>query len=514
MLGSMPSLADAVRRLWRRLLRTAPESPAWRRRTVPVVISVLALAGASAGVVLATTGGKPAAVDGQAPAVPQSRPAPTGSTSPVVPMLGGNADGSGQPLAVPVAKATITTPPGRTTPGTTAPGSTTTPDTTTPDTTAPGGGTAPDATAPASTAAPGSTTGPGGTASAGTQAVGSSQPVKSPSVAPLSGLKQAGLLVVAPFSLSHKVLAAVSGQPGVTGAEPIEAAKIQINGAYTAVLGVNPSRFRGYAAPSMAASSRLWQGVAAGGVAVSYTMGTLDKLSLGGQVTVAGHQTERLPVVAFGTVGIGGVDAVVSDSVARSLGVPVGNAIIVSAAPSSVASLTAKIKAVLPKGAGVEALVTEVTRSGGASPVGSAATGSGAVTAAELTAALRAAESKRGLPYVWGASGPSSFDCSGLVQWSFAQAGITMPRVAADQARAGLAVPATQLEPGDLLFYHTDPTDPGYISHVAIYLGNGWMIQAPQPGMDVEIVPASFGSQFAGAIRVYPHVASSVASGL
>jgi cell wall-associated NlpC family hydrolase len=482
----MPSLADAVRRLWRRLLRTAPESPARRRRTVPVIISVLALAGASAGVVLATMGGKPAAVDGRAPAVPQSRPAPTASTSPVVPMLGGNADGSGQPLAVPVAKATVTTPPG----GTTGPGGTT---------------------------APGGTTGPGGTATSGTQAVGSSQPAKSPSVAPLSGLKQAGLLVVAPFSLSHKVLAAVSGQPGVTGAEPIEAAKIQINGAYTAVLGVNPSRFRGYAAPSMAASSRLWQGVAGGGVAVSYTMGTLDKLSLGGQVTVAGHQTERLPVVAFGTVGIGGVDAVVSDSVARSLGVPAGNAIIVSAAPSSVASLTAKIKAVLPKGAGVEALVTEVTRSGGASPVGtapSAATGSGAVTAAELTAALRAAESRRGLPYVWGASGPSSFDCSGLVQWSFAQAGITMPRVAADQARAGLAVLATQLEPGDLLFYHTDPTDPGYISHVAIYLGNGWMIQAPQPGMDVEVVPASFGSQFAGAIRVYPRVATSVATGL
>jgi cell wall-associated NlpC family hydrolase len=499
----MLSLADAVRRLWRRLLatapgplRTAPESSARRRRTIPVIISVLALAGATAGVVLATMGGRSATVEGQAPAVPQSRPAPTGSTSPVVPMLGGNADGSGQPLVVPVAKAIATA--GRTA----APGSTASPGST---------------TAPGSTTSPGRTASPGSSASAGTQAAGSDQSAASAKVAPLSGLKQAGLLVVAPFSLSRQVLAAVSAQPGVTGAEPIEAAKIQINGAYTAVLGVNPSRFRGYAAPSMAASSRLWQGVAGGGVAVSYTMGTLDKLSLGGQVTVAGHQTERLPVVAFGTVGIGGVDAVVSDSVARSLGVPAGNAIIVSAPPSSVASLTAKIKAILPKGAGVEALVTEVTRSGGASPVGiapSTAAGSGAVTAAELTAALRAAESRRGLPYVWGASGPSSFDCSGLVQWSFAQAGITMPRVAADQARAGLAVPATQLEPGDLLFYHTDPTDPGYISHVAIYLGNGWMIQAPQPGMDVEIVPASFGSQFAGAIRVYPRVATSVATGL
>jgi cell wall-associated NlpC family hydrolase len=136
------------------------------------------------------------------------------------------------------------------------------------------------------------------------------------------------------------------------------------------------------------------------------------------------------------------------------------------------------------------------------------------MTAAQLTAALKAAESRRGLPYVWGAAGPSSFDCSGLVEWAFAQAGVGMPRVAADQARTGPSVPVTRLQPGDLLFYHTDPTDPGYISHVAIYLGNGWMIQAPQPGMDVQIVPASFSSQFAGAVRVYPHTAAIFASGL
>jgi len=284
------------------------------------------------------------------------------------------------------------------------------------------------------------------------------------------------------------------------------------------VLGVNPSSFRGYAAPSTAASGKLWQGVAGGGVAVSYTMGTLDKISLGGQVTVSGRQQQqRLPVVAFGTVGIGGVDAVVSDSVARSLGMPARNALVVSAPPGSVASLAARIKAVLPKGASVEPLVTEVTRPGGPPPVGTipgtSAVG-GAMTAAQLTAALKAAESRRGLPYVWGAAGPSSFDCSGLVEWAFAQAGVSMPRVAADQARTGPSVPVTRLQPGDLLFYHTDPTDPGYISHVAIYLGNGWMIQAPQPGMDVEIVPASFSSQFAGAVRVYPHTAATFASGL
>ena len=117
------------------------------------------------------------------------------------------------------------------------------------------------------------------------------------------------------------------------------------------------------------------------------------------------------------------------------------------------------------------------------------------------------------MPYVWGGAGPSSFDCSGLVQWSMAQAGVMMPRVAVDQARTGPAVPVSQLQPGDLLFYHTDPTAPTYISHVAIYLGNDLMLQAPQPGLNVEIVPADFGAGFAGAVRVYPRVALAAAAG-
>jgi peptidoglycan DL-endopeptidase CwlO len=431
-----------------------------RKRLLPVVISVLVVLGAVVGVVLATAGTKPAGVGGRnsalpgsgtASALPGSRPAAATSGGPVVPLLGGNADDGGKPMAVPVASAS---------------------------------------------------------AAASTK----SASTKSARVAPLRGLRQADLLVVAPFSLSGRVLATVSRLPAVTGAEAIEAAKIKINGVYTAVLGVNPSTFRGYAARAMATSSPLWQGVANGGVAVSYTMGTLDRLSLGGTVNAAGRTQQRLPVVAFGTVGIGGVDAVMSDSTARSLGVPAANAIVISASPADVTSLAARIKKVLPSGAGVEPLVTLVTgTSAGATP--SAADGAGMATS-QLTAALRAAESRKGLPYVWGAAGPASFDCSGLVQWSFAQAGVSMPRVAADQARTGPAVPVSQLEPGDLLFYHTDPTDPGYISHVAIYLGNGWMIQAPQPGMDVQVVPADFGSQFAGAIRVDPSLAAEVAAGL
>ena len=338
-------------------------------------------------------------------------------------------------------------------------------------------------------------------------------PAPPPKVAPLHGLRQADLLVVAPFSLSSHVRTAVSRQPGVTSADPIEAAKVLINGTTEAVLGVDPSTFRAYASGPTAASNQLWQGVAGGGVAVSYTMGTLDKLALGGSVTVTGRQAERLPVVAFGTVGIGGVDAVVSDSVARSLGVPAANAMVLSASPASVTALAAQIKAILPRGASVEPLVTLAAPSQAGVTVSGPA-GAGAMSAAQLTAALRAAESRQGLPYVWGAAGPGSFDCSGLVQWSFAQAGVAMPRVAADQARTGPAVPVSQLEPGDLLFYHTDPTAPSYISHVAIYLGQGWMIQAPQPGLRVEVVPVSFGSQFAGAVQVDPGLAAAAAGGV
>jgi peptidoglycan DL-endopeptidase CwlO len=339
-----------------------------------------------------------------------------------------------------------------------------------------------------------------------------------PAVAPLRRTLQADLLIVAPSSLSPAVLAAVSRLPGVTGAEQIEAVRMRINGAYTAVLGVDPSVFRTFAARPTGASNALWEGVAGGGIAVSYTMGKLDKLPLGGTVVAAGRTTKRLRVVAFGTMGVGGVNAVVSDSVARSLGAPAGNAIVVSMLASDYAADAAAAGRLIPKGASVEPLVTLVTVPGGTTTInGSGAAGAGPSTeggaaTAQLDTMLQAAESREGLPYIWGAAGPTAFDCSGLVQWSFAQAGIAMPRVAADQALTGPAVPVSELQPGDLLFYHTDPTDPAYISHVAIYLGRGWMIQAPAPGEHVEIVPADFGSEFAGAVRVNPAQAAAVAA--
>src|SRR5262249_7402871 len=116
------------------------------------------------------------------------------------------------------------------------------------------------------------------------------------------------------------------------------------------------------------------------------------------------------------------------------------------------------------------------------------------------------------LPYVWGGNGPGVFDCSGLVKWSLARAGVVMPRVAADQARTGPQVPLSQLEPGDLLFYHTDPTAPGYISHVAIYAGEGESPRAPPPAGPAGLASADFGSDSAGGGAVSRSLAAPAAA--
>ena len=348
-----------------------------------------------------------------------------------------------------------------------------------------------------------------------------SRPLQAPAVAPLRRLLQADLLVVAPTTLRRSIAAAVRRLPGVLAAQQVDAARIQVNGKLTAMLGVDPSAFRAFAARPTAKSLRLWQNVASGGVAVSYTMGKLDKLPLSRPLQVAGQRTEELPVAGFGTVGIGGVDAVVSDAVARSLGIPAGNAIVISAPHANLNTLMKHVKKLLPRHAAIAPLVAQTTAGTTVAAAGSAgdgaswasAAGGPGLSRAEVVAFLKAAESRLGLPYVWGGDGPKVFDCSGLVQWSLAQAGVVMPRVAADQARTGPRVPVSRLEPGDLLFYHTDPTAPSYISHVAIYLGDGEMLQAPEPGLDVEVVPADFGSGFAGAVRVYPRVAAAVAAG-
>jgi cell wall-associated NlpC family hydrolase len=120
-------------------------------------------------------------------------------------------------------------------------------------------------------------------------------------------------------------------------------------------------------------------------------------------------------------------------------------------------------------------------------------------------AAVNAALSKRGSPYVWGDEGPGTFDCSGLVLWSYEQAGFHgMPRIAGDQYHATRPIAVEDLIMGDLVFFNpTSRTDWTTISHVGIYLGNGLMIEAPSAGDVVKIAPVWW-SAFYGATRVVP----------
>ncbi len=355
---------------------------------------------------------------------------------------------------------------------------------------------------------------------AGVTPVGEGPP---PPMAPPRTLLPADLLVVSQNPLPAAAVAKVRAIRGVRAAELVDAARVRVNGSLAAVLGVDPSSFRRFAAKPTAMSTALWRNVADGAIAVSYTMGQQARLPAGSLVSVAGRQPETLRVGGLGTVGIAGVDAVVSDAVARSLGFPAGNAIVISAPGAQLSTLRSKIKAAVPRTAAVELLVAPAVAqakggnpgvAGGVVPAGTTGAGGagGLLSQAQVVAFLKAAVSRVGMPYVWGAAGPTSFDCSGLVQWSLAQAGVTMPRVAADQARTGPAVPVSRLQPGDLLFYYTDPTAPDYISHVAIYLGKGLMIQAPEPGMDVQIVPVDLGSEFAGAVDVAPALAAAAAA--
>ena len=99
------------------------------------------------------------------------------------------------------------------------------------------------------------------------------------------------------------------------------------------------------------------------------------------------------------------------------------------------------------------------------------------------SAAVAAAEGRVGDPYVWGAAGPGAFDCSGLVMWAYAQAGVYLPHYSGAQYDDTIHIPMSDLEPGDLVF----PADPG--EHVAMYIGNGEIVQAPYTGANVQIVP-------------------------
>ncbi|MFE9255098.1 NlpC/P60 family protein [Streptomyces sp. NPDC006879] len=127
---------------------------------------------------------------------------------------------------------------------------------------------------------------------------------------------------------------------------------------------------------------------------------------------------------------------------------------------------------------------------------GSTAQAPAPATGSRAARAVSFAYGALGKPYVWGATGPSSYDCSGLTQAAWRAAGVSLPRTTYTQINAGRRISRSQLAPGDLIFFY-----PG-VTHVGLYIGGGKMIHAPRPGSTVRIAPIDQ-MPWAGATRPF-----------
>ena len=170
-----------------------------------------------------------------------------------------------------------------------------------------------------------------------------------------------------------------------------------------------------------------------------------------------------------------------------------------AAQKSSMTQLLDKQKAML------DSLTAQQQAQVAAASVGSSTTTGTVTTAAAYTGptssqadkAVAFAYAQLGKPYVWGATGPDSYDCSGLVQAAWAAAGVSIPRTTYEQWAALPHISSSSIEPGDLLYYAGE-------SHVAMYVGDGYIIDAPQTGEDVEKIPQNedwYAANFDGAVR-------------
>jgi cell wall-associated NlpC family hydrolase len=324
-------------------------------------------------------------------------------------------------------------------------------------------------------------------------------PARPTDVAPLGRLHTADLLVTLPHAVDSRLASQIRHLFMVDGVERVDVGTATVNGHKATVIGVDPSTFRSYTPKLTAGSDELWRSVARGDLTASFTMGNETRLPLGRDVPVKARTAKPMRIGAFASVGIGGVDAVISRGQATAIGLPHDRGLVVSAPKGDAVALRDKISALLPRGSHVEMLrVVVVVRDAGSY-----------LTRAQIRTVLEAAASKIGRPYVWGATGPDTFDCSGLVGWAYRKAGVSLPRTTFQQWYAGPHVPLSDARPGDLLFWNYDPTAPGLPDHVALYAGNGMMIVAPHTG-DVVRYKAVPTAHLMGVVRVDPAAAARV----
>jgi cell wall-associated NlpC family hydrolase len=142
------------------------------------------------------------------------------------------------------------------------------------------------------------------------------------------------------------------------------------------------------------------------------------------------------------------------------------------------------------------AVPERASRSDRPAPEPAAASGPVVASSGAAQAAIDTAMAQRGKPYVWAASGPGSFDCSGLTAYAYRAAGISLPHSSALQSTMGKAVSRADLQPGDLVFFYSP------VSHVGIYIGNGQMVHAPTSGDVVKVANLDAMGDFVGGRRI------------
>ena len=312
-------------------------------------------------------------------------------------------------------------------------------------------------------------------------------------------LIEATVLITSRKPFSRHQVRAIRRVSGVRATQLVSVGHANVDGHRAHVIGVDPAAFRPWTPRLTAQSQPLWQSIARGELTASFDMGHGAGLPLGATVPVGAHHRVPMRLGAFASVGMAGVDAVMSDQRAAEIGLQQRTGVIVSAPHADALSIRQALHDVAGPRVHASLLrVVVVIRDAGEF-----------LTRVQINTMLHAAAGRVGKPYVWGATGPNAFDCSGLVQWSFAVAGIRMPRVSQQQWFAGPHVDYANARPGDLLFWHYDPTDRANIDHVAIYAGNGMELVAPHTGAYVEYVPVPL-ANLAGVVRVDPSMAAQV----